>query len=280
MPRTDTMPHGIWLDHLAFAKATLLPDADLPWLDAPAFAQWLTKSHGLLGRQMVLVPVSAGIVAWLRAHPDAMQSMRQAKGPLGMVRVLCAHPDFTGWLQAMALNLRTALPPGQTTLVIPGPAALMALLLSEVPGISGDNIDPDDAEDAAVYLANALRAIPVDALEVLAMDVRVGGQDLPAGIDTLQKVAAHYQWRFGVRARRADGVHAPRLDFVIVDQLTHDSPAHPQRPPIGAVVDLSLAAAAMSSSAETHMQFVVVRLPDDQPPEHVLSQLRALTRTP
>src|SRR3989338_2113090 len=83
MPRTDTMPHGIWLDHLAFAKATLLPDADLPWLDTPAFAQWLTKSHGLLGRQMVLVPVSAGIVAWLRAHPDAMQSMRQAKGPLG-----------------------------------------------------------------------------------------------------------------------------------------------------------------------------------------------------
>lgn len=281
MPATDTTRPDIWLDHLAFAQATLLPDAEPPWLDAPALAQWLSKAHGLLGQPMVLIALDAGMLAWLRAHPQAIQALRDAKGgPMGMMRVLCAHPGFTHWLQSLTQNLRTALPKGRSTLVIPGPAALMAMLMAEVRGINAPAIDPEDAEDAAVYLAHALRAIPADALDSLTIDVRVGDHDTPAGVGTLQKVAAHYQWRFGVRARRADSVEAQRLDFAIVDQLTPASTAHPHRPPLGAMVELALAATALATSAQAPQDFVVVRLPNDQPPEQVLSQLHTLTHTP
>ncbi len=279
MGRTDTLQPGIWLDHMAFAKATLLPDSDLPWMDAPAFAQWQAKALGLLGKHVVLIPLAGGITAWLRHHPEAIQELRQAKGPLGMTRMLCAHAGFTQWLQDLILNLKTTLPSGQAAVVIPGPAAWMALLLTEVQGVTAPSIDPEDAEDAAVYLANALRRIPADALDRLLIDVRVAQGDSLAGLDTLQKVATHYQWRLGVQAHARDSLDGRPLAFAIVDRLTHEPKTGAHGACVGAMVELKLAAAAMACNAEAHMDFIVVRLPHDLAPELVLGELRAFTKT-
>jgi hypothetical protein len=275
MPTQAPFSQRIWLDHLAFAKSTLLQDADIPWLDATALAQWLAKAHSLLGQHVVLVPLHEGIKAWLLAHPDLLEDLRQIKGPMGLVRGLCAHPGFTAWLQAVAQNQGLALPRGQVVLMLPGPAALMSLLLHVVHGMECPNIDPEDAEDATVYLANALRAMPANAIDILAIDVRLNDGDIPAGIDTLYKLAAHYQWHFGVHAQCATSVSGLQLDFLIVDQAANASQAQPR--PTGSVVTLEDAAKAVHTSSEINMDFLVVRLPDTALPEHVLPMVRALT---
>lgn len=274
MSLPTSLASRLWLAPMAFGRKTLLHDGDIPWHDATSFASWLSQTQVLVGRGVGVVDLSDGVRAWLLAHPDVVNDLRAAKGPLGAVRGLCAHPGFTAWLQSLVRAVSTTLPVARTVWVLPAPGSLMTLLTDVLHGSPALDVDPDDAEDASVYLANALRALPADALAAVVFDVRGPGGDQPAGLATLQKVCAHYRWAFGVRATDADKLGALKADCLVLDKLRHE--ASPGQPHTGLCVSIEQAAAALNTHGESDIGFVLIDLPDHLPPEQVLSDLRAL----
>lgn len=265
----------LWVEHQAFAQHTLLAGQNPPWQEPVALASWLSKAQGLLNQLPVIVSLEEGLRAWISQESALIQDLRATKGVLGPVKALCAHPGFTTWLSQLCAALHTQLPRGRWALQVPCPAWWLRHLNDLARDSSGAHIDPDDAEDGAVYIANALRAISPDTLEVLIIDTRLPGQqDMSAGADTLQKFSSHYQWSFGLRAHQRLTAAPKGMDFEVLDALEQESCAHDHR--IGLSTTLACAWAALPTKSASNHDFIVVELPTQQAPEDVLPALRAL----
>lgn len=271
----------LWLDPLAFSQQALLQGQPIAWCEPTAWALWVAKAHGLLGCKVSVIPLAEGISAWLKANPAVCDELRSARDPMGLVRKLCAHTAFTGWLKLLTLNLKETTPKGQVKLVLPAAAPLMQRLAQAVHGQApqATEIDPEDAEDATVYLANALRQIPADAMDTLLVDGRIetaqGPADLLAGADTLANVAAHYQWRFGVQVCQGASLGALRPAFAIADHWQARPDAATSCGQVVALVDASAAMGTVGSA--TGPDFLLLQVPPELAPDVVIPQLRSLT---
>lgn len=211
----------LWLNHERYS-APLLAGGDPPWLDSAACVAWARQAHGLLGSDVLTLPLAEVAAAWLAREPalkaEMAEKTKRAHGPL---KACLASAPLREHAAALASALRAALPEAIFALVLPSPRDWADAALTLAGGTSDAEVDEDAANAAAASIADFLRLFAtasVDAVllrETRAWDAAETGLWLEL-YQPVANVARHYGWDWGLQAPAAiatGAAHAP--DFVI-----------------------------------------------------------------
>lgn len=262
---------ALWLDYADYAGA-LLAGGSVPWLDASALIAWQRKAQGLLRSDVVELPLGAVAAAWLAAHAPLREAMRAKRRAVFPLRTLLADEAWRAHLAELAGGLRASFAAQPLALACPSPRRWLLDAYQAAHG-EAPEIDDDEVESAAVYLADFLRCFGetgVDLLLLQESDASEPGEAAAlAAYQPVLNVAAHYRWSAGLSAPagRYAGGEAP-LDFVVAPQ------------PAVARYAAQLVPAAYWSGGEAPPcppgGFRYAGIPGDAQPEAVLQRLAAL----
>jgi hypothetical protein len=261
-------PQALWLDSHAYA-ARLLAGGDAPWLDTAAFVAWQRKAQGLLKPDVAVLPLAPAIDAWLGAHAPLRESMRAKSRTTYALKVLLADEPLRAHLVELARGLRAGVAGVPLALVTPTPRAWVAIAHAQAQGAQAD-VGDDDADSAAVYVADFLRAFGDAGIDALLLDEAVGYAPDAAGLACYQSIvnlAAHYRWDVGLHLAAGAATTLPDgWTFAVAARALPGTAS-------GVVVDEDFWSGADAPSAAS---FRYARIPADAPPERVLQRLAAL----
>lgn len=187
-----TLLHLDWVDY----AAALLGRGEIDWADPAAVAGLFTKAQALLPSDLVIVPV--GRIA--AALPGLMAKL--AGKPMGAqpLRTLLAEARLRDAINETLV--RIAAGGAVLALGLPSPAGL-AVAAASMAGLARPTVDEDLADDAAVYVADFLRAFAAAPIGAIVID-GVDPSHLPL-LAPVSRVAAHYGWDVGLRPAAAGG---------------------------------------------------------------------------
>ncbi|WP_020650921.1 hypothetical protein [Solimonas variicoloris] len=262
---------ALWLDYADYAGA-LLAGGSAPWLDASALIAWQRKAQGLLRSDVVELPLGAVAAAWLAAHAPLREAMRAKRRAVFPLRTLLADEAWRAHLAELAGGLRASFAAQPLALACPSPRRWLLDAYQAAHG-EAPEIDDDEVESAAVYLADFLRCFGETGVDLLLLQESAasepGEASALAAYQPVLNVAAHYRWSAGLSAPagRYAGGEAP-LDFVVAPQ------------PAAARYAAQLVPAAYWSGGEAPPcppgGFRYAGIPGDAQPEAVLQRLAAL----
>lgn len=247
---------AVWLDYLDYARRLFVGQGPA-WPDAAAVLAWHRQAQGLLGSDVVeldalaylsdAVAADAGLIEGGSATRVLRQLLGSGELRERFVAIVRALGETYGAAAPIAVRLGT-------------PARLLEWV-AEQRGEGGSTADPDDAEMAAMYAADFLRALADAPVAALLLAAPVQGAPLDADIrQPMVNVAAHYRWSVGLL-----GAVAGDVDFAITGTgdaeglLLPDSFWSGETPP-----------------ALPENGFVYARIPADAEPEAVLARLASL----
>lgn len=196
-------PTALIVDHQHYARAVILQGRPVPWTDPVAFAQYTGQVQGLLRPDTTLLDLGAYYDEVL-ARDDALRAGLSARSRTGYaLRTLLAHePTTAAAAELAAVVARTSAAP----LVVQTPSPL--LWLARTHELSGagpaSELTADDAENAAMYVADWVRRLAAPPLAMLLLDERDPlGTGLPQVDDSVYapvvNVTDHYRWALGRR---------------------------------------------------------------------------------
>ncbi|KER70846.1 hypothetical protein HR51_20315 [Burkholderia cepacia] len=194
----------LWLNHDRYS-VPLLAGGSAPWLDSAACVAWARQAHGLLGSDVLTLPLADLAAAWLArdtALTDAMAAnTKRAHLPL---KACLASAPLREHAAALAGALRAALPDAIFALVLPSPRDWAALALASAGGSPGGEVDEDAADAAASSIADFLRVFATAGVDaVLLRESRTWAADETAlWLELYQpvaNVATHYGWDWGMQ---------------------------------------------------------------------------------
>jgi hypothetical protein len=203
-----------WLKSSGYARRLLLGVDGDPWGSPAAFLAFFAQAHGLLRPDVAIVDVADLHRSWLRRHPDLVGEMgtrRRAAVPLrrlldedGPRRVL------NEVVEALLGHLRGRAP---LVLAFPSPHAWL-VEAKAIAGLGDLAVDADAIEDAAMYVADLLRAVSTHPIAGVFFEEEPGREVDAAGLAAYRpilNVADHYRWGVAIRAQFAAGVTAADL---------------------------------------------------------------------
>ena len=179
------MLHLDWTD---YAEALLGP-AD--WADAASIAALFGKAQALLPSELIVLPVASVAAAHVAARAGLHSAVAAKADGAAPLKALLADARLRTMLNETLARLDGERRGAVLALGLPAPAAL-AQAAAGMAGATIPAADEDLADDAAVYIADFLRAFagaPVAALR-LGSDAVLAAFDAP-----LVRVAAHYGWQ-------------------------------------------------------------------------------------
>lgn len=192
----------LWLDYGAYAGA-LLANGSVPWLDVAAYVALQRKAQGLLKSDVLQLPVGAVGAAWVAARPALRETMAAKKRAVFPLKTLLADEDLRAHLVELARGLRACFPDLPLALACPSPREWVAQAYRMAHG-EDTEVGDDEADSAAVYLADFLRCFGEAGVDVLLLQESTGSEPADAtGLDLYQpalNVAAHYRWETGLLA--------------------------------------------------------------------------------
>ena len=178
------MLHLDWLDY----GERLLGPAD--WTDAARVAGLYGKLQALLSSDLIALPVARVAAAHIEARAGLLRLITSKPAGAQPLRALLAD----GTLRTMIGETLTRLDGvrGGATLALQMPApAEFAQAVAIAAGLAAPAADEDLADDAAVYLADFIRAFATSPVKALVL-----GQDAFTEFDApVVKVAVHYGWQ-------------------------------------------------------------------------------------
>jgi len=195
----------VWLDFYDYAGARLAGAGGIPWLDDAAFAAFHGKAQGLLGSDVITVPVERIADALLLAQPALSGAMREKKRPAYPLRRLLEDAGLRQAVSALLAPLRAADGERPLALVLPSPrqwlAAAYAVAHGE-PMAAAVASDPDEIDGAAVYVANFLGEFASAGVDLVLLcespdDGARSGEDL-ALYESVFKTCRHFRWAIGL----------------------------------------------------------------------------------
>ncbi|HSW14984.1 MAG TPA: hypothetical protein VLI06_19210 [Solimonas sp.] len=274
MPALDDLlasRKALWLDYTDYAAA-LLANGAVPWLDAGAAVAWQRKAQGLLKSDVITLPVAAVCAAWIDTHPalrEAMAAKRRAVVPL---KTLLADEGLRTQLVELAAGLRACFPSLPLALAVPSPREWVAQAYRQAHG-SEVEVGEDEADSAAVYLADFLRAFGEAGVDALLLQESAASEpEVAEALSCYQpvlNVAAHYRWDVGLGApggRYAGG--AAGLGFVVAPRALPGTRA-------GCIVPEDFWTGAAPPDCPPH-GFRYAVIPPGAQPEAVLQRLAVL----
>ncbi|WP_179405305.1 hypothetical protein [Burkholderia guangdongensis] len=194
----------LWLNHDGYS-APLLAGGNPPWRNIAACVAWARQAHGLLGSDVLTLPLADVAMAWLALDPalrgEMAEKTKRAHLPL---KVCVASAPVRELSAALATALRAALPDAIFTLVLPSPRDWAAQALALAGGSPEIDVDEDAADAAASAIADFLRTFATAGIDaVLLHESRAWDADEAAlWLDLYQpvaNVARHYGWDWGMR---------------------------------------------------------------------------------
>lgn len=246
----------LWLDDTAYA-GRLLAGGHPPWNDVSAAIAHVRRALGLLRSDVAAIDLRPVLQSWLAVHPALQTDLQQVARPERALRRLLEEPAFQAHLVALVQGVDAASAGRPVALVMPGP---LGLLRAQAPN---EEVDEDDIDAVAVYMAAFLRAFGGVRLDALLLDERTAPTP-PDLREPLLNLARHYRWDFGRRLSVVED--EPSDGFVIAPQGG-----------LGVELGASFwAGAAISAVAAGGFRFT--EIPVDEVPETVLARLRPLWR--
>lgn len=269
----------VWLKSSAYTKRLLLGGDRDPWEGPAQFLSYFNQAHGLLRPDVAVVEVGDLFGSWLGRHPELraeMGSKRRLSFPL---RKLLEQEEprlvLAEVVEAVVGSLR-----GQVPLVLAMPSPTHWLIQANYQVGRNDvelELDQDGIEDAAMYVADLIRAVstsPVGGvlLEEHPGNAQMGEFDLEY-YRPLINVTRHYRWAIAIRSNCENVLSSKVLaDFDAI--LTSTMPADK---PVSTGVDISECLwSGLKPPAIGKEQFYFVEIPETQNPEFVLDCLAGL----
>ena len=267
----------VWLKSSAYTRRLLLGEGGDPWQGAAQFLAYFSQAQGLLRPDVAVVEVGELFDAWLVRHPELRAELGAKRRLSYPLRKLLEQDGprrlLAEVVEAVIANLR-----GQTPLVLAMPSPKHWLLrANQLAGRSGVELDADGIEDAAMYMADLLRAVsasPVGGvlLEEHPDDAAMGGTDLER-YRPLINVAHHYRWSLVLRPQGNGVAGSPVLDEF--DAVLSPSVCAGSDASTGVDISQAMWAGGVWPPLGAG-QFYFVEIPETQRPESVLENLARL----
>lgn len=260
----------VWLKSSGYARRLLLGADGDPWETAAGYLAFFNQAHGLLKPDVAVVDVGDLYRSALARKPalkTEMDAKKRATFPLKrMLEEEGPRRLLAEVAEAVVASLR-----GRTPLVLSLPSP--RLWLEEASRMAGRDgtVDPDTLEDAAMYMADLLRAVSSLPIGGILVEEALDGSET-ADLETyrpLINVARHYRW--GLALRAGPGRGSDEFDAVISADagLTEGDRAR------GRDVNAQLWADKELPGLEAG-EFYFAEIPVDAKPETVLQHLARL----
>lgn len=270
LDRLQSAPRALWLDANAYG-ARLLAGSQAPWLDVAACTAWQRKQQGLLKNEVASLPAAEVIAAWLAAQPALRAAMAAKSRTVYALKTLLADEALRAHLLELTRALRAGLSGQPLVLALPSPRAWVALAYEQAQG-SRIEVDDEDADSAALYLADFLQTFAEAGLDGLLLVEDENQPPLSAATlacyQSVANVAAHLRWDLGLLA--------PTLAEDCGALPAGWSYAIAPRPLAPLPTARALPADYWGGTAAEPGDFVYARIPAEAQPETVLERLAAL----
>ncbi|HEY8011796.1 MAG TPA: hypothetical protein VIE67_12460 [Rudaea sp.] len=262
----------VWLAYDDYAAA-LLAKGVVPWLDVGAYLSWQRQAQGLLKSDVVTLALAPACAAWLDAHASLRAAMAAKSRTVYALKTLLADDELRGHLVELAAALRASQASTPLVLSLPSPRHWPALAYAQAHAGATVEVDTDDADSAAMYIADFLRAFSALGIDGIlieeARDFRPGSaQDLDC-YQAVLNVAQNYRWDIGLHLPAGgDGDLAQSgFAFAIAPQASSV--------PTGLIVPAEFWS-AQALPADSTAAFRYAEIPAQTQPERVLDRLTAL----
>jgi hypothetical protein len=269
----------LWLDCIAYTGA-LLADNKPPWLSTAECMAWLKKSQSLLHSDVVTLPMTPVLDAWIAAHPALQQALAATKprAPLPL-RSLLADAGLRQHLVELVTAARAAFPHAVLALSCLSPRRLVPWACQHAGRVpSADaGVDADDVDAATLYLADFLRGFGSSGLDAVLLEESASSEaQTPDDVQlyqTLFNLGAHYGWDIGLRLPLSSGPVqlGTGPGFAIGPQVP---PPLFQGLPATDWLDAHAAPPVCPMAG-----FLFAEIPRDAPPEQVLQRLSVLRQS-
>jgi len=254
----------LWLDYVDYAER-LLASGVLPWADVTGTVAWYRQAQGLLGSDVVVIPVWSIVAHLVTTIPSLPEQMRAKPRVTHALRAALSNDAVRDTSTGLARALRAVFPQALLAVTIPMPRLAIERARRAASGAPEEvTIGEDEIDTAAPYLADFLRGFGDVGLDVLLLEASSLDNDGVSGelgwCTPVLNTARHYGWDVGLSVRSADvETSTSDIDFVIARSETSASELHPQ----------PVRVAGLTGAAT----FTVVAVPRDAAPERVLEAL-------
>jgi hypothetical protein len=263
----------VWVDYTAYAGG-LLAGGSVPWLDVTALIAWQRKAQSLLKSDVLALPVDAVAAAWLATHPELVAAMAAKRRAVFPLKTLLVDEALRAHFVELAKGLRGSFGGATLALAIPSPRHWIGLAYAQA--LSGEEVavGEDEADSAAVYIADFLRAFGDSGIDVLLLKESLQTEPAEVGAfgcyQSTLNVAAHYRWDTGLYlpAGRCSGGDAG-VGFVAAPAVPAGTAA------AGVIVPAEFWAGAAAPAAGKGV-FYLAEVPAAANPETVLERLAVL----
>ena len=255
----------LWVDYVDYAER-LLASGVLPWADVTGTVAWYRQAQGLLGSDVVVIPLWSIVAHLVTTIPSLPEQMRAKPRVTHGLRAALSNDAVRDTSTGLARALRAVFPQALLAVTIPMPRLAIERARRAASGAPEEvTIGEDEIETVAPYLANFLRGFGDVGVDVLLLEASSPDKDAGPGelrwCTSVLNTARHYGWDVGISARSADVEHSTSdIDFVIVrSETTSAGDLHPQ--PVRMAGSTGAAA------------FSFLAVPRDAAPERVLEAL-------
>ena len=202
-PSTESGGVRLWLSYHDYAKRLLLGEGANPWTTAVGFLQFFSQAQGLLKPEVAILDVKDLYKSWLDSDSQARTELAGKRRPMAALKTLLEAEAPRDLLReiitAVAFQLKGGTP---LVLAIPSPRHWLWWAANEASGADIE-VDADNAENAAVYLADYIRAFSeLSIAGVLLVERPEQALEAETPLEAyrpIYNVAKHYRWPVGVR---------------------------------------------------------------------------------
>ncbi|PIE42540.1 MAG: hypothetical protein CSA47_00145 [Gammaproteobacteria bacterium] len=205
------------MDAEAYAQQVLLQGKAIPWHDATAYANHLGQTVALLKPQAAVVAMDKMIKQELADNQTLVAAMREKRRSGFALKTFMGDTTFKAAAGALVTTVAKTL---HLPIVVQLPSPLEMLYLTARAALTAQadaepEFDDDDAENAAIYYADWLRAFTDADIDGLIFDERAGDV-AEAAYQPVKNTAEHYRWSIGVRREKQVRFSDPQVTIPVL----------------------------------------------------------------
>jgi len=264
----------LWVDAWAYGTRVLRKGKAAPWEDLGELVAFHRQLQGLVRSDIVTINAADFYRHWLDSHPALLTAMAEKRRLGYALRTLLADDAARKQMREVVGALYDCYPEQPVALALPSPRAWMATAHGRAHALDDIPVSWDDAESAAMYMADFLRNFSDCGLSgLLLVDAPADGPACDADLERYRpviNVVEHYRWQLALLGTASGFCPATENTAIYtIDELSTK--------PAGATLDQRFWSTG-ELPGETRPLFWYAEVPEDAVPELVLERLETLRK--